>query len=469
MLHPDRGHAQAEVHLDAAGPQAGQFAGNAQLTAQGRTDALGFKLDVQLPDLRGAKASLSAGGSLNIDARMISVASAVANYHGQDLRLLAPAQIALAHGVSVDQLKIGAQEAVLQLEGEISPALDVRASLRQVKPALINVFAPGLLASGSIEAHAQMKGSVASPTGQVRLIATDLALADDAAFGLPSLDLKATAQLTGDTADIDAQLVAGTASKLSVTGKAPLAANGALNLKMSGSLDVGMVNTLLEARGQHAAGRLDVDATVAGNVCGAGDRRHREPDQGQPARLRTRCGPYRYHRRHRRPPGNLADQEHDGGGRTRNSLDDRHGRRASIGRAGGSAYQGRQCPAAGKQVGDGESQRRFARERHRACAPRHRRDGPFEPHADRHSEQLAPNVAVLDVRRHGKPAPPARERQLVIGMDVAVQAPQEFLVQGRGLDAEMGGDLHLGGTLDAPSVSGGLGLLRGNFHFRATS
>jgi translocation and assembly module TamB len=70
---------------------------------------------------------------------------------------------------------------------------------------------------------------------------------------------------------------------------------------------------------------------------------------------------------------------------------------------------------------------------------------------------------VLDVRRHGKPAPPAREKQLVIGMDVAVQAPQEFLVQGRGLDAEMGGDLHLGGTLDAPSVSGGLGLLRGNF------
>jgi len=76
---------------------------------------------------------------------------------------------------------------------------------------------------------------------------------------------------------------------------------------------------------------------------------------------------------------------------------------------------------------------------------------------------LPPDVVVLDVRRRGKPAPAARERQLVIGLDVAVAAPQEFLVQGRGLDAEMGGDLHVGGTVDTPVVSGSLALLRGNF------
>jgi translocation and assembly module TamB len=74
---------------------------------------------------------------------------------------------------------------------------------------------------------------------------------------------------------------------------------------------------------------------------------------------------------------------------------------------------------------------------------------------------LPPNVAVLDVRRRGKPAPAARERQLVIGLDIAVDAPQEFLVQGRGLDAEMGGDLHIGGTTDSPSVTGNFDLIPG--------
>jgi translocation and assembly module TamB len=75
---------------------------------------------------------------------------------------------------------------------------------------------------------------------------------------------------------------------------------------------------------------------------------------------------------------------------------------------------------------------------------------------------LPPNVAVLDVRRRGKPVP-VREKQLVIGLDVKVQAPQEFLVQGRGLDAEMSGELHVGGTTDSPLVSGGFDLQRGNF------
>jgi translocation and assembly module TamB len=77
---------------------------------------------------------------------------------------------------------------------------------------------------------------------------------------------------------------------------------------------------------------------------------------------------------------------------------------------------------------------------------------------------LPPNVAVLDVRRRGKAAlPAAADKPLVIGLDVSVAAPQEFLVQGRGLDAEMGGDLHLSGTTDTPLVSGGFDLQRGSF------
>ena len=223
-VHPDPKHAHADLHFDARNVAAGRFVGNGQLTAEGVADALGFKIDVQVPDLYGAAANLSANGSANLNARTIAVASASANYHGQDLHLLSPARIALANGVSVDVFKIGAQQAVFQLEGNISPSLDVRASLRGVQPSLINVFAPALLAAGTIEGEARLKGSLASPTGQVRLTATGLASADNAALGLPALDVHATAQLAADTADIDVGLVAGSASRLSITGRAPLAA-----------------------------------------------------------------------------------------------------------------------------------------------------------------------------------------------------------------------------------------------------
>jgi translocation and assembly module TamB len=81
---------------------------------------------------------------------------------------------------------------------------------------------------------------------------------------------------------------------------------------------------------------------------------------------------------------------------------------------------------------------------------------------------LPPNVAVLDVRRQGKKAVVVRDKPLVIALNVSVHAPQEILVQGRGLDAEMGGDLQISGTTDSPSVSGGFDLQRGSFSLAST-
>jgi translocation and assembly module TamB len=76
---------------------------------------------------------------------------------------------------------------------------------------------------------------------------------------------------------------------------------------------------------------------------------------------------------------------------------------------------------------------------------------------------LPPNVAVLDVRRRGAAARRVADKPLVIDLDIKVQAPQQILVQGRGLDAEMGGDLHITGSTDSPRVSGGFDLQRGSF------
>src|SRR6202030_4639722 len=41
-------------------------------------------------------------------------------------------------------------------------------------------------------------------------------------------------------------------------------------------------------------------------------------------------------------------------------------------------------------------------------------------------------------------------------------------VQGRGLDAEMGGELKISGTTSAPIVTGGFDLIRGSFSFALT-
>jgi translocation and assembly module TamB len=76
---------------------------------------------------------------------------------------------------------------------------------------------------------------------------------------------------------------------------------------------------------------------------------------------------------------------------------------------------------------------------------------------------LPPNVAVLDVRRPGEAPPKPPEKPLVIGLNITVNAPRQILVKGRGLDAELGGELRIRGTTDSPAVGGGFDLQRGFF------
>jgi translocation and assembly module TamB len=59
-------------------------------------------------------------------------------------------------------------------------------------------------------------------------------------------------------------------------------------------------------------------------------------------------------------------------------------------------------------------------------------------------------------------APPPRTVR--IGLDLAVDAPEQVFVRGRGLDAEMGGALKITGTADAPIITGALKLRRGDFN-----
>ncbi len=168
MLRPEQGRTHAQFHLDAKNLSIAQAAGNLQITGEGVTDALALNLSLQAPDLYGAAASASAAGTLNLNAGEVSVASMTASYRGEDFRLLSPAKVAFADGVSVDVLKVGAQKAVFQLRGKISPTLDVLATLRDVQPSLVNVFAPRLLESGTIDVRAELKGSLAAPEGRVR-------------------------------------------------------------------------------------------------------------------------------------------------------------------------------------------------------------------------------------------------------------------------------------------------------------
>jgi translocation and assembly module TamB len=462
-LSPDGERTRAHLQLDAHDLALAGLVGGVHISGEGFTDSFTFKAGVDIPKLKGVAAAFGASGNFNLDAQEISVASALGSYGGQEFRLLEPARIHFANGVAVDLLKLGAQKAELDVQGQISPTLALRASLRQVEPALVNVFIPSLLAAGAIDAHADLHGSVKAPVGEITLNALGVQSADDAALGLPPANIHVTAGLRGHTADIDARLDAGSASQLSALGQAPLAADGEVDMKINGKVDLGLMNAFLEARGQHASGELDIDATVSGEVAApqiAGTldiKNGKINDYGRGVSL-----------------SDIAAQIVGKEGTLQIKTFTASAAPGTVSMSGSVGILQKGIPM-DLQIAARNAQPLVSKlitanlnaDLTIKGTARQRLDVAGSMHLNRTligiPNGLPLNVAVLDVRRRGKVKAVVRDRPLIIGLDVAVQAPDEILVQGRGLDARMRGDLQIRGTTESPLVSGGFDLERGSF------
>jgi translocation and assembly module TamB len=465
---PANGNALAHLEVDGKNLALGPLAGNVHLQGSGPSNRLALQLNATLPKLYGAPAELTGAGTLNLQAREVDVASLSVDYRNQSVRLLAPAQVSFAKGLSVDDLKLGAQSAVFELAGQLAPTLDLKASLQHVDPGLVNAFSPGLIASGTLEARARLQGNAASPAGSVRLDADEIRFADDAATGLPALNLHARATLADDAATIEAALTAGAGSKLTASGTVPLNDSGTLDLKMGGTLDVGLANPLLEARGLHAAGKLAVDASVTGSTSA--------PLVGGGITLTA---------------GSLRDFAH-GVNLTDITAD-------VAGNEGGVEIKSFRAKAVSGNVTmtgtlgllkhgwpvDLKIEAKNAQpvastiitanlnaDLHVTGTALEHMDVAGIIHVNKATigipDSLPPDVAVLDVRRRGQTPAAASSGQVVVGLDIDIQAPQQILVQGRGLDADMAGSIKLSGTSDDPVASGGFDLQRGSFGIAGT-
>ena len=462
-LRPGRGGSIAQIELEAHNVVTGSLTTNAQLSAEGTMRALNVKLAAQTPSVGGLPADVTATSTLNADTRELQLNTLEAHYHDQTFHLLSPARLALANGFSIEHLRLGAQDAVLEVDGRLSPELNARVSLKQVKPALVNAFVPNLLAAGTIQADAQVKGSFKSPQGTVHVDATGMRSAANAANGLPAADFHLATQLMGNTADVDAKLTAGNASQITLNGRAPLAQDGALDLALAGTGDIAVMNPLLEASGKHVTGQVKIDTKVTGS----------ETDPKVTGTVRVSGGSMRDYIQ----GTNLTDITAEITGNERTLRIEKLTARAAPGDVSVTGTIGvleKDIPVDLKleaknaqPVASNIVTANLNSEITVKGTARKRLDVAGKVYVNRADVQvpggLPPNVAVLDVRRPGKAAPAPAENKLIIGLNISVDAPRQILVKGRGLDAELGGELRIRGTSASPTVSGGFELLRGTF------
>jgi translocation and assembly module TamB len=460
VTHPAT-HPVVDATLAIDGFSAAGVAGSARMQVRGPQDALAIRLDASLPLLDGGPASLSGAATVNAAGDAATLSAFQAGWKGETLRLLGPARIDFADGVAVDRLRMGLRQAVLNLSGKVSPTLDLTASLRDLPADIAAVVAPGFAADGTIRADARLTGPTARPSGTVTLAATGLRLRSGPGRALPVAAVNARAALAGTSADIDAALTAGT-SRLTVTGRAPIGA-GTLGLRAGGAIDLALLDPIVAAEGRRVRGRVALDATVGGTLAApalAGTLRLSGGEvqdfaQGlhltdMTALLRAQGDAVRIEQFSAAAgPGTITAAGSMGvlapGIPIDLTLTARNARPLSSDLL--TAQLNADLTLRGQALGALAIGGTVLIQRADIRIP----------------ERLPTSVPVLNVRLPNAKPPPPPAPPPDIAMDVTVNAPEQIFVRGRGLDAELGGRIHIAGTLANLQPSGGFELRRGTF------
>jgi translocation and assembly module TamB len=464
-------HPVLDASLTADGVSAGSSVkgASAKVTAKGPLDAVALTVAANAPDLAGGPARLTTAGTVNATGRTLALARMEAGWKQDVLKLLAPANFDFTSGVSMDRVRLGLRQAVLTVSGSAGDTLDLTATLRDLPADLATVVAPSLAADGVIAADARLTGTGSKPEGTIKLTADRVHLRQGPGAALPPANLAANATLLGTSARLDARLTEGP-SHLTVTGTAPLSAGGALDLKSEGRIDLAMLDPILAAQGRRARGEVILNAgmtgtaaapringtmeLVKGDVADYGLGAHVSElaaivrANGDTVRLETFTG--------KAGPGTL------GGNGTINLAGqmpvDLHFT-ASNARPLSSDLLTALIDANLIVQGEVKGDMTAAGKLHVRRADIHIPD------------KLPAGIAVLPVRDAGAPPPPppSPEEASKIALDLTLDAPQQVFIRGRGLNAELGGSIHIGGTTTTPLPDGGLHLRQGTLSIIGTT
>lgn len=374
---------------------------------------------------------------------------------------------------SPEGLRASAKGAVPLGEGQL--ALDV--GLEAFPLAVLNAVVPNQNLSGTIAGTARATGTLAAPQASFDLRGSGISAAALSSAGAAPLNVQASGRFADNTVDLNAVSVTGPAGlTVNARGRVPLQGNG-LDVSVNGAAPLSLANRFLAERGASATGTLSVNANVRGSIS-APQANGSFSTSGASVRD---------------PQSNVALT----GIAVSGSLDgDRVTIRSATANLGGGTLSvngsigidpGAGFPAdiranlASVRYADGNLFVATVSGQLALAGPLTRDPLLSGNVAVDRAEITVPNsfgggAAAIDVQHRnpprgvretlkrakaddGTPVPTARPS--TIRLDVRVSAPARIFVRGRGLDAELGGEVRLTGPLTDIQPVGGFRLIRG--------
>ena len=461
-----------------------------EITLDGRSVALQMELAGGLGDPRAklearygeAKLEGVAALSGSNEARLLTFESLALSLGAEQLKITTPARIELASDgrISLAETNLTSNRGGrLKLQGfwsEAEIALNATLSALPIAP-FAALVAPEAKLAGTLSGQATVKGTAAEPRFDIRLESPAITSAVPAARGVPPLRLVASATGNAAGAEMRASLNGGAAVRLAATARiAALSADAPLSGSVTGQLDLssltqpllaagaqrvgGIANLNLRLEGSPAAPRLGGQADIANGSFR--DLQHgislneitaAITAEGQQLNLtrfaaRTAGG------------GSLAGSGTLDLGKPRLPYDLRLRADAArpINSDLGFAILSGEVRFSGEALGESRLSGKLLVQRAELRIP-----DRLPPTVRR-----LPGVREVGQRPPGVPAlaSPTRTQAEAtslppIALDLTIDAPRAIFLRGRGLDAELGGEVKLGGTLNAPHLDGGFMLRRG--------
>ncbi len=440
------------------------------LKASGDRTEIAATTDVSGP---GVQASAAIKARLDGGETTLDIESLKAARNGRTLALTKAAQIRLANGrTTIEPMQLAAVGGQIRIAGVVDAASsDLQIDLTGLPLAeLAALGGAELQLAGALQGQVRLRGASANPDIDVTYAVRDARLRSLALASVPAVTLTGKGALRNRQATADAQLAAG-GSNLALNVAAQLPQGGApdLRLTVKGPVDLAMLASVLGPDIQQVGGRAIFDAVIAsrgGRPSGTGTVRLEGLNLALPAQglvLSKGTGLIRLAddriviEQFTFPAVGKGDISASGDVR----LDPNFTLPVNL------RIETRRARLMGRRdlLAELTSSLQFSG----SVAEGLKISGPIR--IDRAEINVAMGgastaVPAVPVREIGAGAPkqattsaPAKP----MALDIKISAPQAIFVRGKGLDAEVQGDLAVAGTSDKPSVTGGLQLRRGTF------
>jgi translocation and assembly module TamB len=171
------------------------------------------------------------------------------------------------HGYTLDGLVLQSGNGQASANAVIGDKLDGRITLTALPLGLAEIFAPNLSPQGTLNGEISLGGTADQPVADYKLVFRDLSEASALPPGFPKIDLSAAGKFANGTLTIDAKASGVEGISFSTSGVIrDLGRTNALELKGKGAVPMRLANSFLAIRGTKIEGNARVDLAVSGRA-----------------------------------------------------------------------------------------------------------------------------------------------------------------------------------------------------------